>query len=99
MSKRIRTTISLPEETLEIFRRMAEVGDTSVSKCMGNWLTETADAAQMVTEQVLAARGLPNKFLSALSSLTDDSRVELDKLLELMKEQEGPQKEHGEHIQ
>ncbi len=98
MSKRIRTTISLPEETLTIFRDMAETSGVSLSQCIGNWLADTSDAAHMVTQQVLASRGLPNKFLSALSSLTDDSRIELDKVVSMMKEQDGQLKKRGEQI-
>lgn len=87
---RIRTTISLPEETLTTFRKMAEATGVSLSRCIGDWLADTSDAAEMVSQQVLAQRGLPNKFLSSLQALNDDTRVELDKLIGLMQSSAGP---------
>lgn len=84
MSARTRTTISLPVETLEIFKRMSETTGVSVSRCMGDWLADTQDAAALINQQILSQRGLPNKFLVSLQALNDDTRIELDELIGLM---------------
>jgi len=56
MTDRIRTTISLPQEVHEIFKQMADASGVSVSRCMGDWLAETADGAQHVSMQLQRAR-------------------------------------------
>lgn len=49
MDTRIRTTISLPQDVYEIFKKMADVSGMSVSRCMGDWLRDTSDGAQLVS--------------------------------------------------
>lgn len=56
MTDRIRTTISLPQDVHEIFKQMADASGVSVSRCMGDWLAETADGAQHVSMQLQRAR-------------------------------------------
>lgn len=75
MTERIRTTISLSPEVLEIFKRMADAGNMSVSRCMGDWLTDTADAAQMITLKMEEAKKAPMRVVremrGLLAGLTD----------------------------
>lgn len=59
MSDRIRTTISLDPEIHALFVSMAEVSGTSVSRCMGDWLSDTAEGAQFVTLKMKEAREAP----------------------------------------
>ena len=68
-TERIRTTISLDPEALEIFKRMAEAGNMSVSRCMGDWLTDTADAAQMITLKMEEAKVAPMRVLREMRAL------------------------------
>lgn len=68
-TERIRTTISLDPEALEIFKRMAEAGNMSVSRCMGDWLTDTADAAQMITLKMEQAKVAPMRVLREMRAL------------------------------
>lgn len=68
MTERIRTTISLSPEALEIFKRMADAGNMSVSRCMGDWLTDTADAAEMITLKMEEAKQAPMKVLHELKA-------------------------------
>jgi hypothetical protein len=68
-TERIRTTISLDPEALEIFKRMAEAGNMSVSRCMGDWLTDTADAAQMITLKMEEAKSAPMRVLREMRAL------------------------------
>lgn len=66
---RVRTTISLSPEVLEIFKRMADAGNMSVSRCMGDWLTDTADAAQMITLKMEEAKVAPMRVIREMRSL------------------------------
>jgi hypothetical protein len=59
MSDRIRTTISLSPEAYEVFKRMADAGNLSVSRCMGDWLADTKDAAAMITLKMEDAKKAP----------------------------------------
>jgi hypothetical protein len=69
MTDRIRTTISLTPEALEIFKRMADAGNMSVSRCMGDWLNDTADAAQMITLKMEEAKRAPMRVVREMRGL------------------------------
>lgn len=69
MSERIRTTISLPPEALEVFKRMADAGNMSVSRCMGDWLTDTAEAAEMITLKMEEAKRAPMKVMREMRAM------------------------------
>lgn len=56
MTDRIRTTISVPQDVYEVFKQMADASGTSVSRCMGDWLADTAEGAQHVSMQLQRAR-------------------------------------------
>jgi hypothetical protein len=49
-TERIRTTISVDKEVHQIFVAMADAGGMSVSRCMGEWLADTAEGAQFVAK-------------------------------------------------
>jgi hypothetical protein len=66
---RVRTTISLPPEIHEIFKRMSEVSGVSISRCMGDWLADTGDAAEMITTQLEKARRSPMAALKEMRAL------------------------------
>jgi len=68
-TKRVRTTISLTPEALEIFKRMADAGNMSVSRCMGDWLTDTAEAAEMITLKMEEARKAPMRVMREMRAL------------------------------
>lgn len=59
MSERLRTTISLSPEAHEVFKRMADAGNMSISRCMGDWLADTLDAAEMITLKMEEAKRAP----------------------------------------
>ena len=69
MTERIRTTISLTPEALEIFKRMADAGNMSVSRCMGEWLGDTADAAEMITLKMEEAKKAPMKVMREMRAM------------------------------
>lgn len=82
MTQRIRTTISLSPEALEIFKRMAEAGNMSVSRCMGDWLTDTADAAEMITLKMEEAKKAPMKVMREMRALVSGMAVSVDEASE-----------------
>lgn len=69
MAERIRTTISLTPEALEIFKRMADAGNMSVSRCMGDWLTDTADAAELITLKMEEAKRAPMAVMREMRAM------------------------------
>lgn len=56
---RIRTTISIEPHVHEIFKEMAAAAGTSVSRIMGEWLSDTAEGAQFITQKMKQARQTP----------------------------------------
>ena len=67
---RVRTTISLDPEVHEIFKRMAEAAGMSVSRCMGEWLADTADGAQFVALKMQEARKAPMMVMREFQSMS-----------------------------
>ena len=81
MSDRIRTTISLTPEAYEIFKRMADATNTSVSRTMGDWLTDTADAATLITIKMEEAKRAPMKVMRELRSMVAGMGNEVDTIM------------------
>ena len=65
--KLVRTTISVDSDTLEVFQRLAAVSGKSQSKVIGEWLTDTMDAALMA-DLMQKARDQP-KLVAAAARL------------------------------
>lgn len=57
--RRTRVTVPVHPDVLEAFQRMAKVSGLSVGRCMGDWLSDTLDAAQFMTETMEKARSAP----------------------------------------
>lgn len=73
MTDRIRTTISIPQDVYEVFKQMADISGTSVSRCMGDWLKETSDGAQLVTDRLAEVRRSSD---SAMRLVSDAMKAE-----------------------
>lgn len=84
---RIRTTISLDPQVLEVFKRMAEAGNMSVSRCMGDWLTDTADAAEMITSKMEDAKKAPMRVMRELKAMVAGMGGEVDTIMDGLREQ------------
>lgn len=69
MTDRIRTTISLTPEAYEVYKRMAEAANLSVSRTMGDWLSDTADAAQMISIKMEEAKRAPMRVVREMRAL------------------------------
>lgn len=66
---RIRTTISLDPEVHAIFVTMSEASGTSVSRCMGDWLADTAEGAQFVASKMQEARRAPKTVMREMQAM------------------------------
>jgi hypothetical protein len=82
MTERVRTTISLTPEALEIFKRMAAAGNMSVSRCMGDWLTDTSDAAEMIASKMEEARRAPLRVMHELRAMVAGMGSEVDSIMD-----------------
>lgn len=70
---------------MEVFRRMSEVSGVSVSRCMGDWLVETSDAAEFIVQELVKTKGLPGQLLTTLQGLMDETQGKMDALVSAMK--------------
>ncbi len=78
MSTRFRTTISITPEAHEIFKRMAEAGNMSVSRAMGEWLSDTSDAAEMIVLKMEEAKKAPLKVMRELQAVLAGMNVSVE---------------------
>lgn len=86
MTERIRTTISVDPEVYEIFKRMAAAANQSVSRTMGDWLTDTADAATMITTKMEEAKSAPVRVMRELQAMVAGMGKEVDEIAEVVRE-------------
>jgi predicted CopG family antitoxin len=93
MTDRIRTTISLTPEVYEIFKRMAEAANMSVSRTMGDWLTDTADAATMITAKMEEAKSAPVRVMRELQAMVAGMSKEVDGITEVVRERRREERE------
>ena len=77
-TERIRTTISITPEALEVFKRMAEAGNMSISRCMGDWLVDTADAAEMLTLKMEEAKRAPLQVMREMRAMVAGMSIGVD---------------------
>lgn len=75
---RTRTTISIPTEALEVFQRMAAAANISTSRCMGDWLADTVDAAQMITLQMEEAKRAPMRVMREMRAMVAGMNLAVD---------------------
>jgi predicted CopG family antitoxin len=85
MTERIRTTISVDPEVYEIFKRMAAAANQSVSRTMGDWLTDTADAATMITTKMEEAKSAPVRVMRELQAMVAGMGKEVDEITEVVR--------------
>lgn len=70
MSERIRLTISITPEVHALFSRMAETGGISLGRCIGDWLENTSEGAEFVTNEARKVRDLPRRVLEDIGALS-----------------------------
>lgn len=77
-TERVRTTISLSPEALEVFKRMADAGNMSVSRCMGDWLVDTSEAAEMLTVKMEEAKRAPMRVMREMRAMVAGMGLAVD---------------------
>lgn len=85
MTERFRTTISVSPEVHEIFKQMADAANMSVSRCMGDWLADTADAANMITLKMQEAKKAPMRVMKELKAMVAGMSSEMESDMETMR--------------
>jgi hypothetical protein len=83
---RIRTTISLDPEVHAIFVSMAETAGTSVSRCMGDWLADTAEGAQFVAHKMAEARRAPKTVMREMQAFAQGLVDEVDATVQALRQ-------------
>lgn len=83
---RIRTTISLDPDVHAIFVTMAEAAGTSVSRCMGDWLADTAEGAQFVASKMQEARRAPKTVMREMQAMSRGLVAEVDDQVRAIRE-------------
>lgn len=82
--KNIRLTISVTPEVHAGFERLAAASGTSMSKCMGEWLSDTLDAVEYTASMVEKARLAPKMVMREVHAyalgLADETGSILDAL-------------------
>ncbi len=79
---RIRTTISIDPQVHEIFKTMADAAGMSTSRMMGEWLADTAEAAQVIADKMVRARKAPMAVMREMQAYAQGINDEVDKSIE-----------------
>ena len=62
----VRLTISVTPEVHAVFTRLSKASGRSISRAMAEWLDDTLDAAEYMTQKVEEARTAPRKVAQQL---------------------------------
>jgi hypothetical protein len=84
-TERIRTTISIEPSVYEVFKRMADSAGMSVSRCMGEWLADTADGAQFVALKMEEARKAPIAVMREMQAMANGLSHEVTSSLQTIR--------------
>jgi hypothetical protein len=89
--ERIRTTVSIEPEVLAVFRKMADTSGLSLSRCLGEWLADTAEGAQLVAQKMQEARRAPVTVMREVQAMLHGAHEEAGVVLaELRARKLGP---------
>jgi hypothetical protein len=80
-SQNIRLTISVSPEVHAAFKRMAEVSGMSIGRSMGEWLADTLEGVQFVTDKLQRAREAPRQVAQELRASALGAADMLDEAL------------------
>ena len=73
MSEVIRTTVPVRPEVHAAFKRLADVQGVSLGRAIGDWLSDTFEAAEMVTAKMQKAKTDPVRVIRELQLLAEGS--------------------------
>ncbi len=83
-TERVRLTISVSPEVHATFVRLAKASGLSLSRAMGDWLSDTIDAANFTAEKVEQARAAPKIVMREMHAyalgLADETGALLDRV-------------------
>jgi hypothetical protein len=65
MNDRVRFTIAVDQEVYDAFADLAHTSGVSLSRCIGDWLRDTAEAAQITTIKLHEVRRSPQEAYAA----------------------------------
>lgn len=68
-SKSVRVTVPVSEEVHEVFKRLARAGNMSTGKSMGEWLSDTVEAAELMASTMERARAAPKIVTAELHAM------------------------------
>ena len=88
MSEVIRTTVPVPVAVHQAFKRLADAQGISLGRARSNWLTDTADTAEMVAAQMVKAKAEPVRVLRELQLMAEGSVDTAGSLIERMRAME-----------
>jgi len=81
--KAVRVTVPVSPEVLEIFQRLAKAGGMSTGRAMGEWMTDTVEAAELMASTMERARAAPKLVTAELHAMmlgmTDQTKELADK--------------------
>ena len=81
-TERVRVTVSIDPEVLEVFKSMSASSGVSVSRCLGDWLADTADGARFVASKMQEARRAPVTVMREMQAAVHGTKGEVDAVLE-----------------
>ena len=81
---KIRLTIAVTPEVHDTFSRFAKVGNMSIGGAMNAWMTDTLEAAELLTATMERARAAPGLVIRELNSyaltLSEENSAIMEKL-------------------
>jgi hypothetical protein len=83
--KNVRLTISVTPEVHATFERMAKASSMSLSRAMGEWLTDTSEAAEHMASLLERARGAPKQVVREMHAYALGLADETEEVLENMR--------------
>lgn len=78
--ERIRLTITVTPEVHAVFTRFASANRLSLGRAMGDWLGDTVDAVDFVSDKVERARAAPAHAMREMQAFARGLVVEVDEL-------------------
>lgn len=84
--ERIRVTVPVSVEVLEVFQRLAQASGASVGRSMGDWLEDTVQGALFLAETVEKAKSKPKQAVQELHSYALAISHETGSFLERMRQ-------------
>lgn len=83
---KVRVTVPVTNEVRDTFQRLAKAGGMSTGRAMGEWLSDTLDAALFMAEKMEQARAAPRIVANELHAYALGLADETSEVLERVRE-------------